>query len=554
MKTDYERLGKCSLERLRSAARAAEEVQARLLGEILLENKNTEYGRRYGFGRIASVREYQDRVPVTDYEDYEGSIADIAEGKEGVLTKKPAVYFCISSGSTGEAKYVPLTEDDFTVFSVYGYGLIFGMVREYYRELPADEIFGKIFQVGEFAKTFMPDGRMNGIRSGSYYQWMDRDGAFDVTDYCAPREVLFPDKLEDLTYVKVRFALAERGIRAIHGVFVNRVAGILSYIYKNWELLLRDMEQGTVDESIGLSGTWQRFLREHLPPDPVRAGELRSLDYDGLPQGMAGKLWPELRYILAIGGERFPYYTECMKLYARDIPIHYYAYAASEGIFAVSREMNEPDSYILVPESGFFEFLPADGAKECRRPLLMTQLHTGSRYEFLYTSRSGLYRYRMGDVVEVTGWYGQAPVIKFCYRKEQVLNIAGEKYNVQQLEQAVRGFSEAAGMTVKGFCVQEETTEELPRYLVYMECAGERAEDGAGILEQCFCEANCGYAGCRRLNEIQALRLEYLPEGSFEQYEKHLAARGVPVGQYKLLRILDTEEKRKFFADAVRKG
>lgn len=35
-------------------------------------------------------------------------------------------------------------------------------------------------------------------------------GPFDASDYCVPKEVLFPEKVEDLTYVKVRFSLAER--------------------------------------------------------------------------------------------------------------------------------------------------------------------------------------------------------------------------------------------------------------------------------------------------------------------------------------------------------
>jgi len=551
MKTNYAELGRTALERLRYTARRAERVQSELLEGILRENRDTEYGMRYGFALASSIEEYQRRVPVSAYEDYEPYIAEILKGKEHVLTRKPAVYFCVSSGSTGEVKYIPLTEDEFTVFSLYAYGIVFGVVREHYRDVPEGEVFGKIFQIGEFAKTVMPDGRMNGIRSGSYYQWMDRGGAFDAADYCAPKEVLFPDTLEDLTYVKVRFALAERDLRAIHGVFISRVAGTMRYICKNWELLLRDMERGTVDESVALSERWRAFVRERLLPDPARAGELRALHAGELRQGLVEKLWPGVRYILAIGGEHFPYYTERMREYAGKIPIHHYAYAASEGIFAAAGRLNEPDSYILIPDSGFFEFLPADGEGK-GQPLGMAEVRVGERYEFLFTSRSGLYRYRMGDVLEVTGWYERVPVIKFCYRKNQVLNLAGEKYNVQQLERAVRRFSIITGARVKGFCVQEELTDG-PRYLVYLECGP--VLDGDGVLEDCFCEANCEYAGCRRLNEIGAVRLEYLPEGSFERYEAYLLSKGMSIGQNKLPHILDTEDKKNFFAaETKRRG
>ena len=53
--------------------------------------------------------------------------------------------------------------------------------------------------------------------------------------------------------MKVRFALAQPDIRAIHGIFVNRVRGVLDYIRRKWLLLLEDMERGRVHESIRLS-------------------------------------------------------------------------------------------------------------------------------------------------------------------------------------------------------------------------------------------------------------------------------------------------------------
>lgn len=108
-------------------------------------------------------------------------------------------------------KYVPVTAEDMLVHYNGIYAGVFGMVREYYAQEPPEALFGKIFQVGEFARTRLPGGQMCGVRSASLYQWLDRDGGFDASDYCVPKEVLFPDRVEDLTYAKLRFALAERG-------------------------------------------------------------------------------------------------------------------------------------------------------------------------------------------------------------------------------------------------------------------------------------------------------------------------------------------------------
>lgn len=43
------------------------------------------------------------------------------------------------------------------------------------------------------------------------------------------------------------------------------------------------------------------------------------------------------------------------------------------------------------------------------------------------TTRGGLCRWRIGDVVEFVRHEGRAPVVKFCYRRGQVLNLRGEK-------------------------------------------------------------------------------------------------------------------------------
>ncbi len=107
-----------------------------------------------------------------------------------------------------------------------------------------------------------------------------------------------------------------------------------------------------------------------------------------------------VKYILAIGGDCFFYYTGKMRGYAGDIPLHHFVYAASEGVFGLAEHVDSPDRYMLLPESVFFEFMPVG---EDKRPLLMGEVEIGGKYELIVTNRSGLYRYRLGDVVRVVG-------------------------------------------------------------------------------------------------------------------------------------------------------
>ena len=286
MKTDLASLGEAALERLRRTAAQAQQVQRQQLECILRQNSETEYGRRYGFSGISCLNDYQAQVPLSRYGDYQPYVERLLAGDTNLLTCSEPVYYAITSGSTGVPKYVPVTEEDMLLHYRDIYGGVFGMVRKHFPGADPEALFGKIFQVGEFAKTCLPGGQMCGIRSASLYQWLDREGGFDASAYCVPKEVLFPAKVEDLTYVKARFALMERGITAIHGVFLHRVVGMLDYIREHWSLLLRDMEHGTVDESIPLGEPWRQHLLHWLPPEPVRAAQLRHLRVDVEPEEM----------------------------------------------------------------------------------------------------------------------------------------------------------------------------------------------------------------------------------------------------------------------------
>ncbi len=545
MKTEYGRLGEEAVKRLEASAQNAEAVQTKFLLNWLNENKDTEFGRRYGFGKIDSVSEYRKKVPLSSYVDYARYIERIIDGEKNILTARDAVYFCISSGTVGDEKYIPLTEYDLEAHYIFMYGAVFGQIRDYYKELSEEDIFGKIFQIGEFAKTYMPDGRMNGIRSGCIYQWLDRNGGFDASDYCVPKEILFPDFLEDMLYIKVRFALVERDLTAIHGVFINRAAGVTEYILRNWELLLNDMEFGTV--SADISEKQRKYIVENLPPNPERARELRNIPRENMHKGIIKKIWKNVKYILAIGGDSFFYYTEKMRGYAGDVPLHFFVYAASEGVFGLAENVSAADRYMLLPESVFFEFIPEDGDSA---PLLMSSVEAGKQYELVVTNRSGLYRYRLGDIVRVVGMRGNTPIVKFCYRRNQIINIAGEKSNQQQFDSAVKKFAELTGTEVSGYCVQEDFSGIAPRYLFYMECK-KIPESADKIFERCMCEANREYKSCLNMREIEPLRIEYLREGSFRRYEQAISDSGKPTAQIKMPHFLNTKEKKSFFAAQI---
>src|SRR5918912_3870754 len=83
--------------RFRRALDRVPAVQYRLLQLYLDANRESTYGRRYGFASLKSVRDYQEAVPLTTYDDYVEAIDAIGDGHAGVLTAEPVSMFEPSS-------------------------------------------------------------------------------------------------------------------------------------------------------------------------------------------------------------------------------------------------------------------------------------------------------------------------------------------------------------------------------------------------------------------------------------------------------------------------
>ena len=526
--------------------------QEKFLMDRLAENKDTEYGKLFGFDDIHSVEEYQKELPITFHYDYETIIERQVNGEEGLLTMERPVYYCISSGSTDSPKYVPIIEKDIVRQKFYWKDLSREIIRRQIPDASDEELFGKIFQIGEFRRDFMPDGTMSGVRAGALHRYLESRGELDQDRYTAPEEVLFPkNTLEDMLYVKVRFALACRDVTAIHGVFVNRVVGILRYVADNWDAFLTDIETGEISDCFLVSHEWEVYLKEHLPADPERAAELRAISTADLENGLVKKIWPKIKYAQMIGGSMFKPYMDKLFTFVGDLPIHYFTYAASEGCFGIAKGVNDEDAYYtLLPDTCFYEFVSETGDGE--KIYTIRNVEVGSKYELLITTFSGAYRYAIGDVVEVVGFEGQAPIVRVCYRKSQGINIADEKMNVRQLEIAMRKFQSRAGCTAEGFCVDGDYAKQRPRYMLYLELAeGKLPENAEEILDECLMESCFGYKRDRELAELERVKIQMIPQGGFKAYGRFMAKLGHSKEQDKPLRILVTEEQKAFFGGAL---
>ena len=82
------------------------EVQSDVLFTILNDNKDTEYGKKYGFADIHSIEEYQERVPVSPWSHFDPYVDRMLLGEQNILTVYPFDHFTTTSGTSGKPKHI----------------------------------------------------------------------------------------------------------------------------------------------------------------------------------------------------------------------------------------------------------------------------------------------------------------------------------------------------------------------------------------------------------------------------------------------------------------
>ncbi len=90
-------------------AAAPAETQATVLAGILARNADTTFGSAHRFGSIRRPAEFAEAVPVSDYEALRPHVERQATTGEAILTAEAPVHYAMTSGTTGEAKYIPIT-------------------------------------------------------------------------------------------------------------------------------------------------------------------------------------------------------------------------------------------------------------------------------------------------------------------------------------------------------------------------------------------------------------------------------------------------------------
>lgn len=528
--------GKFESALLDSAASAPQAAQREFLLKTLRRNAESAFGVEHNFACIRTESDYRKLVPVRDFEAIRPFVKRALTGEHDVLTKDEPFMFTMTSGTTGEPKYIPVTHESQSHNS--------SLMRQWLYRAQLDHPrlmeHASVGIVSRAIEGYTSSGLPYGSASGLIYKnipWLIRRA------YAIPYLVSELHDYDERYFVAARFALSRR-VSFIATPNASTLLRLAQVCAQHQERLIRAIHDGT----LGLDGPEQREtcarLAEGLTPDGARAAELeRIVDRKGFLR--IGDCWPDLKLIGCwIGGSAAAQVKKLAAHYGA-VPIRDLGYLASEGRITVPFK-DETPAGILALRSSYYEFIPDEEA-DAEQPSVWSahELEAGKRYSILLTTAGGLYRYKINDIVEVTGFYRRAPLLAFIRKGGEMTNITGEKMHVNHFTQAMAEVSRSFNLAVEQFRVVPDF--EASRYEIYLELDGDvpremLRDEIIPAIDRQLAEANVEYDQKRKSGRLEAPCLHLMSKGWSEKSLRRHVAAGKRDTQYKW-RILCAERK-----------
>ncbi|WP_206077670.1 GH3 auxin-responsive promoter family protein [Pontibacter sp. SGAir0037] len=467
------------------------EVQEELFFNLIETAKNTDWGKKYGYRDIKSVREFQERVPVSTYEDLFPEIERVLKGEQNVLWPSRIEWFAKSSGTTNaRSKYIPVSPESLEDCHYKGGK---DMLSIYVNNYPETKLFtGKALSIG-------------GSHRPSEY-----NAKISCGDVSAVIMQNLPIWAEAMRTPPLKVALMD-----------------------NWEEKIAKMVETTVDENVtSLSGvpTWTYVLLK------------RILEVTGKKD--ITEVWPSIE-LFTHGAVAFGPYRQLFKEIIPTDKMNYMeVYNASEGFFGIQDQCNTEDEMLLMLDYGvFYEFIPMDQIEEENpKALTLDQVELGKNYALIISTNAGLWRYKIGDTIRFTSIKPYR--IKISGRTKHFINAFGEEVIVENAEVAITKACKATGAIITNFTAAPVYMESGKRggheWLIEFEKSPDNLERFTEVLDQTLREINSDYDAKRHKDiALQAPIVHAVPQGTFLSW---LSKKGKLGGQNKIPRLSNSRE------------
>ncbi|XP_026441220.1 indole-3-acetic acid-amido synthetase GH3.6-like isoform X2 [Papaver somniferum] len=525
---------KKALQFIEDATTNAGEIQKSLLSEILSRNAHVEYLRRHGLdvnGTHIDHREttFKKVIPVITYEDLKPDIQRIANGDTSpILCSQPISEFYVSSGtSSGNPKLMLTTEEQAEQVWFFR-SLVMPVMNQHIPGLDKGKAMYFTFTTSKCSKT--PGGWIARPALASLFKSSQFKNLLSSGDpyynYTSPIETILCEDNYQSMYSQLLCGLCQNDtVVRVGTVFCYSFILVIRFLEEHWTLLCNDIRTGTIDKRITDPLVRQGIIRAiALNPNPVLADFIEmqcSMDNSSSWKGIIPRLWPNTKCIETIVSGSMSKYIPALDYYSNGLPI---VSASPNGVGDDRGEKRQQDTVVLA------------------------DVKLGQEYELVVTTIAGLYRFRVGDVLRVTGFMNKAPQFNFVCRRGVVLSIDADKTDETELQNAIENAIIKHLLPLQA-SLEDYTSYADPsiipgHYVLYWELhsfGNSQAvapngipssvfEDCCITIEECLSSV---YRAFRVAGKISSLEIKVVKQGSFRKMMEHAKSQGASISQYK---------------------
>ncbi|THG04480.1 hypothetical protein TEA_022652 [Camellia sinensis var. sinensis] len=343
------------------------------------------------------------------------------------------------------------------------------------------------------------------------------------------------------------------GIRAPYAAGLVRAICLLE---SKWEQLCQDLEYGYPSSGIFDVATRDSVIGVLSEPQPELAKRYRSICEEEDWGGILSKLWPNARYIKCVTTGSMEQYYSKIKYYGGELPVLGGDYFASECCVGINLDISQPPEltrFTMLPTAAYFEFLPFDINKMSAREeetVDLTGVEMGKMYEVVVTTYRGLYRYRLGDIVKVVGFYNSSPQVEFVMRApktpSEILTEGDLMSAMKSFQQVLRNEAMTEVTEFAGFLDLELNPKQLKVFVEVTEGSIflqlEKLNESVLVLRGCCSYLEDGFGAIYKLmrqrGEVGPMLLYIVKPGSFDKILQVAIENGAPASQYKPPKII----------------
>jgi hypothetical protein len=459
-------------------------TQREVLQELITAAQYTEFGKKYGFNKLFSVKEFKQKVPLQEYNDVEPYFNRMMQGEENVLWNTPVFWFAKSSGtSSAKSKFIPISDES---LQQNHFKASKDVLSNYYKFFPSSNLLtGK------------------GLVVGGSHQISKLNNDIQFGDLSAVLMQNTPFWGQWIRTPELSVALLDE-----------------------WENKIEQLAQITANENVtSLAGvpTWTLLLLKRI----LEIKEKKTIN----------EVWPNLELYINGGVSFVPYKEQFDKILGTKIN-YLEIYNASEGFIAGQQTPND-DGLLLFTEHGiFYEFMPVEEyGKPKPQTVGLKDVQLDKNYALVISTTGGLWRYIIGDTIKFT--HLNPYKIKVTGRLKHYMNAFGEEVMVDNTDKAIAWAAAKTNAVVNDYTAApvyfSESSNGTHEWLIEFDVPPQNLQLFTTELDAALKTINSDYEA-KRYKDI-ALRMPIVHAAKKGIFKEWLRSKGKLGGQHKVPRL-----------------